>query len=170
METKIILTETCYEHIRNQLFPPDDSKEHFGFGITGISRCHHICNILLRIFIYADKSCLETQSGGNVRPKREFIQYVWIMAKKSNGSLIDFHTHPFSDANVGFSGIDDNSEYESFPQAVKYLGDGPHASVVLGKNSMDARWYDPTTKILKPVTAVRILGDRMVTIRPTSRL
>jgi len=82
--------------------------------------------------------------------------------------LIDFHTHPFSDKNVCFSCIDDRSEYESFPKVVEYLGQGPHASIVFGRNSLDARWYDPKTKILKPVLEIRILGEKLVKIIPTS--
>ena len=92
------------------------------------------------------------------------------MAKKSNSGIIDFHTHPFSDINVSFSGIDDRSDYESFPKAMEHLGKGPHASVVLGRNSLGARWYDPTTNILKPVSEIKIIGEKLANIIPTSIL
>ncbi|GAF89265.1 unnamed protein product, partial [marine sediment metagenome] len=119
-------------------------------------------------FALADNSCLLDQSGASVRPDPRFIDYIWTLVKKSNSSLIDFHTHPFSDTNVGFSGIDDRSEMESFPKAVEYLGNGPHTSVVLGRNSLDGRWYNPITKTLEPIAALKILGQKLTTITPTS--
>jgi hypothetical protein len=170
MKVQIVMTELYYDQIRHELFPPGDSDEHFMFGLTGFSRYRRTCNILLRSFIHADKSCVHTQSGANVRPKREFTQYVWALAKKSNSGLIDFHTHPFSETHVRFSGIDDASEADSFPKAVKSLGDGPHASIVFGRDCMDARWYDPKAKELKPVTTVKVLGDKLINIIPTSSL
>jgi len=170
MKVQILMTQSCYDQIRQELFPPGDSDEHFGFGLTGFSRYHRTCNVLLRSFILADKSCVHSQSGANVSPKREFTQYVWALAKKSNSGVIDFHTHPFTDTHVTFSGIDDASEADSFPKAVKFLGDGPHASIVLGTDCLDARWYDPKAKDIKPVTAVKIIADRLITIVPTSSL
>jgi len=167
MKIQVIMPQLYYDEIRRVLFPPGDSHEHFGFGLTGFNRYRRTCNILLRIFIQADKSCLEDQSGANVRPKPEFTRYVWALAKKSNSGLIDFHTHPFSDKDVRFSGIDDASEADSFPKAAKILGVGPHASIVLGRDSLDARWYDPEARQLRPVTAVKVLGDRLTTIIPT---
>ena len=168
MDINIVITEKDYSYLRQKLFPAGDSNEHFGFGIAGVSSYHSGCNLLLREFIAADGSCLLDQSGASVRPDPRFIDYIWALAKKSNSSLIDFHTHPFSDTNVGFSGIDDHSEMESFPKAVEYLGDGPHASVVLGRNSLDARWYNPITNTLESVAALKILGQRLITITPTS--
>lgn len=168
MKVQIVITQSDYDQIRQELFPAGDSDEHFGFALTGFSHYRRTCNILLRSFILADKSCVHSQSGANVRPKREFTQYIWALAKKSNSGLIDFHTHPFTDTHVTFSSIDDASEADSFPKAVKFLGDGPHASIVLGSDCLDARWYEPKTRNLKPVTAVKIIGDKLTTIIPTS--
>jgi len=170
MKVNIINTEQEYTYLHRKLFPHGDSDEHFGFGLAGINRYHGGCDLLLRKFILADNSCLSRQSGVSVRPDPKFVQYVWTIAKKSNSSLIDFHTHPFSDTNVSFSGIDDRSEYESFPKAVEYLGEGPHASVVLGRNSLAARWYNPQTNTLDPIDSVKILRNKLITITPISSL
>ncbi|MFC1604184.1 hypothetical protein ACFL5F_04070 [Planctomycetota bacterium] len=168
MKTNIITTEQEYDCISSTLFPSDSEDEHFGFGLAGINRYSEGCNILLRKFIFADFSCLEKQSGGYIRPKPGFVQYVWTLAKKSHSVLIDFHTHPFCDKGVSFSHIDDNSENKSFPKAVEYLGQGPHASIVFGRNSLDARWYNPKTKRLEPVASVKIIGNKLKIITPTS--
>jgi len=170
MKVNIVVTEQEYSYLHRKLFPPGDSNEHFGFGLAGINRCHGGCDLLLRKFISADSSCLLGKSGASVRPDPRFVDYVWTLAKKSSSHLIDFHTHPFSDINVSFSEIDDRSESESFPKAVECLGEGPHASIVLGKNSLDARWYNSQTNTLEPIDSVKILDDKLIIIIPTSSL
>ena len=170
MKVDIIITQIQYNRIYEELFPPNDSNEHFGFGIAGVSSYKGGCNLLLRDFISTDSSCLLMQSGASVRPEPRFVDSVWTLARKSNSCLIDFHTHPFSDTGVTFSGIDDNSEKQSFPMAVEFLGNGPHASIVLGRKSLDARWYNPNTTMLKPITLVKVIGEKRKIIVPTSSL
>jgi hypothetical protein len=168
MKVMIVVIEQHWTQLRKCLFPAGDDDEHFGFGLTGISRSDELCRLLLRKFVLADSSCLVKQSGFSVKPDPRFVDYVWALAKQSRSGLIDFHTHPFSDTHVGFSGIDDQSELKSFPEVVEYLGSGPHASVVLGRRSLDARWYDAQTATIKPISLVRMLGDNMRTIVPSS--
>ena len=170
MKVNIILTQIQYNKIHCSLLPADDPNEHFGFGIAGVSFYKGGCNLLLRDFIPADSSCLLVQTGASVRPKPGFIDYIWTLAKKSNSCLIDFHTHPFCDAGVSFSSIDNDSESKSFPMLVEFLGDGPHASIVLGRNSLDARWYNPETTILEPISLVKVIGEKLEFIVPTSSL
>ena len=168
MQANLIIPQECYELIRSKLCPLDDPNEQFGFALAGTSTHTGGCNILLRKFIYADNSCLIHQSGAAVKPDPRFVKYIWRIAKLSNSSLVDFHTHPFAGRNVCFSGIDDRSERESFPKAVKYLGKGPHASVVLGKDSLDARWFNTQTATIEPIAAVKILGQTLAVVTPTS--
>jgi len=167
MLVHIKIAENDYDRIQRKLFPKEDHREQFGFGLAGLQTNVRIWTLLLRTFIYADESCLECQSGAHVRPKEEFIAYVWTLAKQSKSCIIDFHTHPFSDKDVRFSSIDDAGDRKSYPIAVDCLGPGPHTSVVLGKNSLDARWYDPTTNNLVPVESILILGQRRRKIVPT---
>ena len=168
MSVRIITTEDCYDRMRGQLLPLNDVREHFGFALASVSSSPDSCNLLIREFVAADRSCLLDQSGASVRPNPSFAGYIWTVAKESNSSLINIHTHPFSDKNVTFSGIDDRSEQESSPMEVKYLGPGPHASIVLGRNSIDARWYNAKTQQVEPVTEVKILGKNATSIVPTS--
>lgn len=168
MKVKIVTPKSIYDQIRETLFPADSPDEHFGFALAGVIRFFGLCQLLVRMFIPADKSCLIRQSPVSVRPDPRFTQYVWVLAKRSNSCLIDIHTHPFSDTHVTFSPVDDASDRESFFQAEAYLDHGPHASMVFGKNSLDARWYNPITGDFEPVTEVRVIGEQLVTITPTS--
>jgi len=168
MKVIIVAVEQTWTQLQSALLPPGSGDEHFGFAIAGISRSEDVCRLLIRKFILADSSCLVKQSGANVRPDPRFVDYVWTLAKESCSSLIDFHTHPFSDTNVAFSSIDDQSERRSFPRAVEALGEGPHASVVLGRSSLDARWYEAATGEFRTISMVRVLGENLRTIIPTS--
>ena len=168
MKVQIIIPKLQYHNLCQKLFPPGDDREHFAFAVAGVSRHPNGCNLLVRHSIVADSSCLVKQSGVRVSPDLRLVAYAWTLAKASNSVLIHIHTHPFSIDYVGFSGIDDASDAETSPKLVEYLGNGPHAAIVLGQNCLDARWYDPQTKTLKPVAAVKVLGERLVTITPSS--
>jgi len=123
---------------------------------------------LVRKFIVADKSCLMIQSAARVRPDSHFVRYAWTLAKETDSCLVAVHTHPFSDNGVCFSNIDDISDDESLPEAAKHLARGPHATIVLGRNSIAARWYDAKSDLLKPIKAIKILGTKLTTIVPTN--
>ena len=168
MEVRLIITEDSFNHMRQEMLPDTNTNEHFGFAISGIKHHSHGCDILVRAFIPADESCLINQSSMSIKPNPKFTNYIWQLAKQSKSGLIDIHTHPFSETRVAFSGIDDKSEAESFPQAVKYLGEGPHASVVLGRNSIAARWYNPKTKSTEPIKAIKIIGRKITVVIPSN--
>lgn len=168
MKVTIIMLATHYAELVSRLFPPGNTDEQFGCGILGVSHTPSGCNLLLRQFIVADASCLIRQSGASVRPDPRFVEYVWTLAEKSRSSLLDCHTHPFCDTHVRFSPIDDHDACDGFPKMVKRLGPGPHASIVFGRKSLDAQWYDAQSRTIRPVGEVKILGEKLQTIVPTS--
>ena len=169
MNINILATEDFYSWMMRQLFPKDDPNEQFGFIITGLSKNEHGTNLLCRKFIFADKSCLIKQTPVAVAPDPRFTQYVWAIAKECNGGLITVHTHPFANSHVCFSGTDDRSEAESFPKEAAFLGNGPHANIVFGKSSLDARWYDPIKRQVWPINEFRIIGEHGTEVMyPTS--
>jgi len=168
MKVTIIMLATQYVELWSRLFPPGKADEQFACGILGVSHNPGGCNLLLRRFMVADASCLIKQSGASVRPDPKFVEYIWTLADKSGSSLIDFHTHPFCDTHVRFSSIDDHDARDGFPKMVKRFGPGPHASIVFGRRSLDAQWYDAQSRTVKPVAEVKILGENLRTILPTS--
>jgi molybdopterin-synthase adenylyltransferase len=169
MKLQAIMTNGFYREMHRKIFPPDNDAEQFGFIVTGLSKHSGGHNLLCRKFIHADASCLVNQSGVSVVPDRRLVQYVYSAVRDCKGGLITVHTHPFSDECVSFSGIDDRSEADSFPKEVKYLGNGPHASIVFGRNSVDARWFNAKTRQIQPIDAIKIIGeDGIKLLRPTS--
>lgn len=169
MDVKIIIPQNISRQIQRKLFPPNSIHEQFGFILAGTSKYADGCNLLCRKFFHADESCLVNQSGVSVAPDPRFVQFVYTGARDSQSAIITLHTHPFCGYGVRFSGIDDQSEMESFPREVEILGDGPHASIVLGRKSIDARWYDSVTRQIKPVNLIKVIGESGIEIlKPTS--
>ena len=170
METQINMTTKMYNEMLEKLFLPNNDSEQFGFIVTGLSKHENGHNLLCRKFIHADESCLTNQSGVSVVPDPRFVQYAYNSVKECEGGLIAVHSHGFANKNVSFSSIDDRSEEDSFPKEVELLGKGPHASMVFGRNSIDARWYDAKTRQIKPITAIKIIGETGTKIiTPTSQ-
>ena len=169
MKMQIIMTQELYDQMQTSLFPVGCSDEQFGFIVAGVNQTGQTCKLLCRKFFYADPSCLIKQSGMGVVPDPRFVQFVWLITEQGKCCLINIHTHPFSDLGVAFSCIDDRSEAESFPKEVVFLGQGPHASMVFGRNSVDARGYDATSKQIFPVNEIRVIGSSGTrTLIPTS--
>ena len=170
MEIQIVMPDKMNNEMHEKLFPPGNDSEQFAFIIAGLSKHRNGYNLLCRMFIHADESCLINQSGVSVVPDPRFVQYAYNIVKGCKCVLITVHTHPFSNENVCFSGIDDRSEEDSFPKEVELLGMGPHASIVFGRNSVDARWYDSKTRQIKPIKAIKIIGETGIkTLTPTSQ-
>jgi molybdopterin/thiamine biosynthesis adenylyltransferase len=171
MDVKIITTKNMYDAMMSQLFPANNPLEQFGFIVTGLSKHKDGINLLCRKFIFADESCLIKQTRVSVVPDPRFVQYVWSIVKECNGGLITVHTHPFSKEHVSFSGIDDRSEADSFPREAEFLGEGPHANMVLGTNSIDARWYNTKDNNVLPVKEVKIVSETGIKVlKPTSQI
>lgn len=169
MKTKIIMTQELYDQMQISLFPVGCPDEQFGFIVAGVNQTGQTCKLLCRKFIHADSSCLLKQSGVRVVPHPGFVQYVWLVAQQGKCCLINIHTHPFSDLGVAFSCIDDRSEAKSYPKEVAFLGPGPHASMVFGRKSVDARWYDAEAQQILPVSEIKIIGSSGIkTLIPTS--
>ena len=169
MNLQIIMTQELDDQMQARLFPAGCSDEQFGFIVAGVNHVGDGYKLLCRKFFYADSSCLVKQSGMGVVPDPRFVQYVWLIAKQGKCCLINVHTHPFCEAGVCFSCIDDRSEAKSYPKEVAFLGPGPHASMVFGRKSVDARWYDAEAQQILPVSEIKIIGSSGIeTLIPTS--
>ena len=87
MSVRIITTEDCYDRMRGQLLPLNDVREHFGFALASVSSSPDSCNLLIREFVAADRSCLLDQSGASVRPNPSFAGYIWTVAKERPATM-----------------------------------------------------------------------------------
>lgn len=101
--------------------------------------------------IFPCESDYENQSRAFLRLKKNFIYNVLLELtnRYDVDTVVDVHTHPFSNNSVNFSGVDDRDEIDFY----KFLSDkfdGLHyGSIVLSRNNYSARlWSEDQSRIV----------------------
>lgn len=118
-------------------------------------------DLLVRCAVAIPDSALVFQTGVRVEVDPAFTGTVLRECYEYALSLVDLHTHPFTDQRVRFSPHDEanmlatHAEFaETIPQAPPALA----ASFVLGQRSVAGAWRDPSTGSLAPVDELRLFG------------
>jgi hypothetical protein len=119
----------------------DLSREHFAvlLGKTQKINGYTIINVIDLLF--PARSDYNQQSGAFLRIRKEFIHgaLVELTNRYDVDTIIDVHTHPFSQASVAFSATDDGDE-TTFFRFLKQTFKGIHyASIVFAQRTYSAR-------------------------------
>src|SRR6266487_2040899 len=119
----------------------DLSREHFAvlLGKTQKINGYTIINVVELLF--PARSDYNHQSVALLRIKKDFIHkaLVELTSRYDVDTIIDVHTHPFTQSGVSFSGTDDDDE-KTFFRFLKKTFDGMHyASIVLSQRKYSAR-------------------------------
>src|SRR5438876_3466221 len=119
----------------------DLSREHFAvlLGKTQKINGYTIINVIDLLF--PARSDYHQQSVAWLRIKKDFIHkaLVELTNRYDVDTIIDVHTHPFSQANVSFSATDDGDE-KTFFRFLKKTFEGIHyASIVFSQRKYSAR-------------------------------
>ena len=132
-------------------------------GKTDIYICKQI--------ILPGKGELEDQSHVSVKPERQYQTVAYGLAHDQGLSLVDVHTHMFSD-NARFSGIDDHHGTIN----AKYIGDHfPESStmgmIVLGRgfDNFEARIWNRDKARFEPVHRIEIHGSPTTILTQSSQ-
>jgi molybdopterin/thiamine biosynthesis adenylyltransferase len=169
----IVFPEAVFNTVKIHLFK-DCPKEQIAFLLCGYHHTDNHLRLLVQEAILPTQDDLAYQYRGGVCPTKAFQVRVYERCYQEGFSLIDVHSHPFAQGNVAFSGIDDASEIGSprregtFPYVARKIPNIYHASMVLGTESLDARLYDPERHHTVAVSEVRVLGERIRIMAPTS--
>src|SRR5947199_6563077 len=129
----------------------DLSREHFAvlLGKTQKINGYTIINVIDLLF--PARSDYNQQSVASLRIKKDFIHkaLVELTNRYDVDTIIDVHTHPFSQGGVSFSATDDGDE-KTFFRFLKETFAGLHyASVVFSQNKYSARvWTFSSGSIL----------------------
>jgi molybdopterin/thiamine biosynthesis adenylyltransferase len=85
----------------------------------------------------------QSHSIGHVSPDKKFVMYALseLQERFDIDTLIDVHTHPFSDRGVSFSGIDDNDEIQFLRFLTENFENIGYASIVLSQHEYQARYW-----------------------------
>jgi molybdopterin/thiamine biosynthesis adenylyltransferase len=146
----------------------DTSREHFAvlLGKTQEINGYTIINVIDLLF--PARSDYHHQSVALLRIKKDFIHkaLVEVTNRYDVDTLIDVHTHPFTQASVSFSATDDGDE-KTFFRFLKETFEGMHyASIVFSQSKYSARvWTFSSSSIvarkalLKTQTSPENLGS-----------
>lgn len=126
--------------------------------------------VVLRVTrpILVPSSALTIQTPVRVEVNADFTREILVKCYEYGLSLIDLHTHPFSDESVAFSGHDlQNMEvtHEEFRRGIPQDPPAVAASFVVGTKSVAGRWLDPESGALRPVDRLIAIGRRQHMVR-----
>src|SRR5216684_7507084 len=119
----------------------DTSREHFAvlLGKTRKINGYTIINVIDLLF--PARSDYNHQSVALLRIKKDFIHHalVEVTSRYDVDTIIDVHTHPFTQGSVSFSATDDGDE-KTFFRFLKETFEGIHyASIVFSQSKYSAR-------------------------------
>jgi molybdopterin/thiamine biosynthesis adenylyltransferase len=170
---EIIFPEKIFKKVKDHILK-DSPREQFAFLLCGHNKVKDLLKLLVREAVIPDKKDIAYQHSGGVCPKKDFQIQVYQRCYDEKLDLIDVHSHPFALEKVFFSHIDDLSELGTtgkdgtFTYLTRKINGIHLASLVFGKNSIDARLYVPERKKAFPIDRIRILGNTVEDITPTS--
>ncbi len=128
------------EYLRARLLE-DLSREHFAvlLGKTRKVDGHTIINVIDLLF--PQRSDYNQQSVAFLRIKKDFIHrsLVELTSRYDVDTIIDVHTHPFTQARVSFSGTDDGDERAFFLFLNEKFESINYASIVFSQRQYSAR-------------------------------
>src|SRR6266566_3631160 len=119
----------------------DLSREHFAVLLGKTQKINGYTIINVVDLLFPARSDYNHQSVALLRIKKDFIHkaLVELTSRYDVDTIIDVHTHPFTQAGVSFSGTDDEDE-KTFFRFLKKTFDGMHyASIVLSQRKYSAR-------------------------------
>src|SRR5258706_9642220 len=128
------------EHLRERLLE-DLSKEHFAV-LLGKTRKIDGCTLINVVdLLFPAQSDYNTQNVAFLRIKKDFIHKALaeVNSRYDADTIIDVHTHPFSQGRIAFSATDDGDE-QTFFQFLNETFAGIHyASIVFSQSRYSAR-------------------------------
>src|SRR5579872_4422737 len=149
------------EYLRERLLE-DLSKEHFAI-LLGKTRKIDGCTIITVVdVLFPQQADYNTQNVAFLRIKKDFVHKALteVTGRYDVDTIIDVHTHPFSQGRVAFSTTDDGDE-QGFFQFLNETFAGIHyASIVFSQSRYSARVWTlssgsivPKSALLKPQTS-----------------
>lgn len=165
---RIKLLRAAYVSLRSHLLRGRNADEEAAFLLCGVARRKHGTDLLVREVIPVPPEALLSQHGAGLEIDPVFIARVMKTAKLAGHAIVLCHSHPFSTGSVRFSGIDDRGERELFPRFLDHVAGVPHATIVFGNNTIDARVWVPGATAPRPVDEILVVGANIEIVTPTS--
>lgn len=180
MKIEITFPAPRWESLISHLFgtsAPETTgyDEHLAFALAAPSVSADTARLAVREILPAGHADLTHQSPGGIAPSGEFVAAALTRCRQEGWSLIEVHSHPFSRGEgTSFSGIDWSSDRRKMPRVAHLLPDNSfHATMVIGRESLDAHYFDRDSTTIQDVSLVTVHGvqdgvPRTTRITPTS--
>lgn len=123
---------------------------------------------LVREIIPATSDHIVSQSGGHVEFDSDFVAMVIKRARMERLSVIEAHTHPFSNRWTGFSGVDNYWQPQLFDKIRQRVPKIDHAALVFGRRTFQGRVWSASGEIM-PIGSIRVVGQALTEYSPTER-
>lgn len=153
----IRISRRDYESLRAHLFRGTGNEE-AAFLIAGCSDRGGAIDLLVREVIPVPVDGLLSQGPGHLDIDPDFMMPIIKRCRLENLSLIDVHSHP-GGGSVGFSAIDDAGDSRLLPKIQQRVPDRHHASLVLNRNSINARLWRRESGGPEQVDRVVVVGQ-----------
>ncbi|MBC3841388.1 hypothetical protein GXW82_17020 [Streptacidiphilus sp. 4-A2] len=150
MDVEIVFPSPQWELLHRHLFAsaPDagdrSPDEQLAFALAAPVRSATGVRLTVREILPARPQDLEHRSPVAIAPRADFVAAALTRCRQEGWSLIEAHSHPFSHGpGTTFSGIDWASDQAKMPRVAGLLPEHAlHATMVLGRSSLDAHYYD----------------------------
>lgn len=166
MKRMITFTQKDFEVAYIHLLRGKDEEAAFFTG--GLSYTAERLNLLVRDVTVVPQEGFIEKGRIHLTIAPEFMAPIIKKARLNNLCVISAHSHPFSDNGSAFSSIDDYGDGLLMPKIQGRVPNRPHATMVFGKSSLDARVWEPGKSKSVQVDAVRVVGETIRDIIPTN--
>src|SRR6266704_4779812 len=119
----------------------DLSREHFAVLLGKTQKINGYTIINVVDLLFPARSDYNHQSVALLRIKKDFIHkaLVELTSRYDVDTIIDVHTHPFSQGGVAFSATDDGDEHTFFQFLNQKFAGIHYASIVFSQSNCSAR-------------------------------
>ena len=160
----IVMTASFWRELSTHLLRPLKNNRHspdeqLAFILASSNNSTQRRRLLAREMLKAGPEDLVEQGPAAIKPRPEFVMHALNRCRNENLHLIEVHSHPFSyGEGTTFSGIDWRNDEGKMPGLANLLPEMMHVTMVMGRDSLDAHYYDGTTKSILPVEQVVVVG------------
>jgi len=144
------------------------AAEEGSFFLCGVSNSKDILNILVREVIPIPTDGYMEKGAAYLKIDPDFMMPIIKRARLQKLSVISAHSHPFSGNSVSFSSIDDYGDDLLMPKIQQRVPNRPHATMVFGRSSVDARIWEVGRNESEPADLIKVVGHTTREILPTS--
>ncbi len=163
----IVLSSDLWSHLRSHLLSINDKRgrrddnEQLAFILAAPNVSDSRIRLVGHELLHAQPKDLDRQSPSGIVPNGQFVATALTRCRQEGWSLIEVHSHPFdSGPRTTFSGIDWSNDRMKMPRLASMLPEPfYHATMVVGRESLDAHYYQRLTRKILPMRRVTIVGS-----------